>query len=159
VGLSHLLTRGVREALLEGRPELDAFLRQAGAPEGTGEHIAQTLEAMPGLIVALDRALSKPEVPPFASALFDVVVRYLIRDDDLIPTHGGESILGLLDDVFLLHRAAQELRAHLDGVEMRSVDGGVHLLEGVLPAEVVRQLDRQVARAVEEAQVRISLFP
>ena len=55
-------------------------------------------------------------------------------------------MLGLLDDAYLLHRAAQELRHHMEAVYMRSVDGGVELLSRVLPADVTRQLDEKSER-------------
>lgn len=152
MSLPNLLTRGVREALTEGATQLEAFLAEGTHEEGTAEHLHQTLEAMPGLLVALDAALRRDDAPLFSRTLFGVVLSYLLREDDLIPMHEGEPLLGLLDDTYLLHRAAQELRDHLTAVDLRSVDGGASLLASVLPADVVRRLDAIVRSAQEEAR-------
>jgi uncharacterized membrane protein YkvA (DUF1232 family) len=153
MSLFNLLTRGVREALAEGGADLEAFLAEGAHEEGTAEHLRQCLEAMPGLLVALDGALRTEAAPLHARALFMVVVGYLLQEDDLIPVHEGEPLLGLLDDTYVLHRAAQELRDHVQPVDLRSVDGGVALLRSVLPRDVVRRLDATVEEATAEAAV------
>jgi hypothetical protein len=152
MALHHLLTRGIESALAEGEGELAAHLIHLGHPTETVEHVRQTVEAMPGLLVALDRALSIEGAPRFARALYMVVLGYLIQDENLIPTDERHPVLGLLDDTYLLHRAAQELRDHMGSVYMRSVDGGVALLSRVLPAEIVEQLDAKIDHALGRAQ-------
>ena len=153
MGLHNLLTRGVRAALAEGDEDLVRYVVQGGHAEGTAEHLRQTLEAMPGLLVAIDAALRRsPAASQFGRTLFLVVTGYLLRDDDLIPVHEGQPLLGLLDDTYLLHRAAQELRDEIAMVDMRSVDGGASLLASVLPKDVVRQLDATIDRARLEAE-------
>lgn len=154
MGLHNLLTRGIRSAMADGAAELEAYLERQGGPPDTALHVKQTLEAMPGLLVALDRALSSGEAPLFARALYLVVLGYLIHDDDLIPGD-RHPVLGLLDDTYLLHRAAQELRDHMGTVYMRSVDGGVELLARVLPPHVVAELDAKIRHATTAAE-RIS---
>lgn len=150
MGLHALLERGIRSALDDGGHTLEEQLGHL--PGDTVEHVRQTLEAFPGLLVAIDRALWHKSTPPEARALFMVVVSYLLADDDLVPTSEARPVLGLLDDAYLLHRAAQELRDHLEGVELRSVDGGTQLLQDVLPPDVVRQLDAKVEDALRDAR-------
>jgi uncharacterized membrane protein YkvA (DUF1232 family) len=152
MALHHLLTRGIRSALADGEGELVAYVTHLGQPAETVEHVRQTVEAMPGLIVALDRALAHRDAPLFARSLYMVVLSYLIHDDDLIPTDDRHPVLGLLDDSYLLHRAAQELRDHMEAVYMRSVDGGVDLLARVLPDDVIEQLDAKIRDAVGAAE-------
>jgi uncharacterized membrane protein YkvA (DUF1232 family) len=151
MALHHLLNRGIKSALAEGEGELAAHLLHLGHPPETIEHVRQTVEAMPGLLVALDRALSSEGAPRFARALYVVVLSYLIHDDDLIPTDDRHPVLGLLDDTYLLHRAAQELRGQMGTVYMRSVDGGVALLSRVLPPGIVEQLDAKIDDALGRA--------
>lgn len=151
MGLHQILVRGLGSALHEGEAELDAHVAQLGETPETAEHIRQTVEAMPGLLIAVDRALRMPEVPLFARTLYFVVMSYLLQDDDLIPMHEGRPVLGLLDDAYLLHRACQELRNHMTSVEMRSVDGGAALLARVLPEPVAAQLNAKIVDAVSEA--------
>lgn len=152
MGLHHLLTRGIASALVDGGAELGAHLTRLGQPPETVEHVRQTVEALPGLLVALDRALWQRDAPLYARALYMTVVSYLIHDDDLIPTDERHPVLGLLDDTYLLHRAAQELRDHMGTVYMRSVDGGVDLLARVLPPSIVEQLDTKIREAVGTAE-------
>lgn len=114
-------------------------------PEGTTQHLEQALEALPGLLLALDGALYSDRAPKHARDTFNAVVRYLLLEEDLIPTRpDGDAVVSLLDDVYLLHRAAQELREHVDQVDFRSVDGGVELLRAVLPPSVIRALDERI---------------
>ncbi len=152
MALHHLLTRGIRSALADGEGELAAHLISLGHPPETIEHVRQTVEAMPGLLVALDQALSTDGAPRFARALYLVVLSYLIHDDDLIPTDERHPVLGLLDDTYLLHRAAQELRDQMGTVYMRSIDGGAALLARILPPDIVEQLDAKIGKAIGAAR-------
>ncbi len=155
MALHLLLTRGIRSALADGEAELALHLSRLNQPPETVEHVRQTVEAMPGLLVALDRALAHRDAPLFARSLYMVVLSYLIHDDDLIPADDRHPVLGLLDDTYLLHRAAQELRHHMEAVYMRSVDGGVDLLARVLPAPIIAQLDDKIREAVGTAEAMI----
>jgi hypothetical protein len=152
MSLNAILDRGIKATFVEGEGELLAYLSRRGHPPETADHVRQTVEAIPGLLIALDRALRDTDAPLFARALHMVVLTYLIRDDDLIPATERQLVLGVLDDTYLLHRAAQELRDHMGTVYMRSVDGGVDLLARVLPPEVVEELDARVAEAVGTAE-------
>ncbi|HEY8427599.1 MAG TPA: hypothetical protein VIL20_04460 [Sandaracinaceae bacterium] len=152
MALHHLLVRGIRSALADGEDQLAAHLASLGHPAETVEHVRQTIEAMPGLLVALDRALWSRDAPLFARALYMVVLSYLIHDENLIPTDERHPVLGLLDDTYLLHRAAQELRDYMTSVYMRSVDGGVDLLTRVLPTDVTARLDAKILAAVGTAE-------
>lgn len=146
------MDRGIASAL-EGRDEeLAQLATAAGIDPAAAEHLRQTLEALPGLVEQIHGALRGADVAPVARALFLGVMRYLFLDEDLIPSRGGQVLLGLLDDTYLVHRTAQELRDHLYPVDLRSIDGGADLLGQVLPREVVHQLDRLVASAREEAE-------
>src|SRR5690606_27660089 len=111
-----LARRGIRSALAGGgEDQLATRLSSLGHPPETIEHVRQTIEATPGLLVALGRAPWSKDAPRFARALYMVVVPsyHLIRDaDKLIPTDERHPVLGLLEDTYLLHRTAQELRDH-----------------------------------------------
>lgn len=65
-------------------------------------------------------------------------------DDNLIPSHAGKPLLGLLDDVYMIHLAAIELEDHLGRIDLRSVVGGAELLAQILPRDVVAQLRDRV---------------
>jgi len=102
------------------------------------------LEAMPGLLVAIERTISENSNSKRCQDLFETVVRYALEEEDLIPSHAGRPILGLLDDVYLLHLVGYELRYELRRVSIRSVGGGLALLRSVLPVDVTRELSRMV---------------
>lgn len=137
-----LLERGIRSVLQEaaGEEELRALLAARGMEAEAAEHVRQTLEAMPALLVAMEKALADPGAPAHARRMFQTVVHYIMTDDNLIPSHAGKPILGLLDDVYLVHVAALELEDQLGKVDMRSVAGGAQLLEQVLPELVTKAL-------------------
>ena len=145
MSLHALLERGIREALAEGQGELEAYVAERNGEPGTVPHLRQALEALPGLLNALDGAIYSPEVPAHARDTFSHVVRYLLLEDDLVPSRDDRLLVGMLDDAYLLHRAAQELREHIAGVDFRSIDGGAALLAGVLPPDVVAVLDDHLA--------------
>jgi hypothetical protein len=126
----------LRELLISRRVDLTA-----------AAHIRQTLEALPGLLASIERALAATHATEHARELFLVVLSYVLDDDNLIPSHAGKPLLGLLDDVYVLHLAALELEKHLGRVDMRSVAGGAHLLEQVLPREIITALKAKVHKA------------
>lgn len=113
---------------------------------GAAEHVRQTLEAMPALLVAMERALGDPAAPAHARRMFQTVVHYIMTDENLIPSHAGRPLLGLLDDVYLIHVAALELEDQLGRVDLRSVAGGAQLLEEALPPFVTEALRGFVRR-------------
>lgn len=141
MALHGLLERGLREAIATSEGELEAYVAERDLEVETAAHLRQALEALPGLLVALDGAIYSPGVPDHARATFSHVVRYLLLEDDLVPSRDDRVLVGMLDDVYLLHRAAQELREHIAGVDFRSIDGGADLLARVLPSDVVAVLD------------------
>lgn len=150
MALNGLLERGLREAIAESDGELEAYVAERELEAETADHLRQTLQAMPGLLRALDGAIYSEGVPPHARATFSHVVRYLLLEDDLVPSRDDRLLVGMLDDVYLLHRAAQELREHIEGVDFRSIDGGTDLLARVLPSDVVSVLDDHL-RSVQAA--------
>ena len=137
-----LLERGIRSVLDEpaGEDELRQLLIAQRVDAEAAEHVRQTLEAMPALLVAMEKALADPGAPPHARRMFQTVVHYIMTDENLIPSHAGKPLLGLLDDVYLIHVAALELEDHLGKVDLRSVAGGAQLLEQVLPELVTKAL-------------------
>jgi len=139
--MNALLERGLREAIAESNGELESYVAERELEAETAEHLRQALQALPGLLVALDGAIYSEGVPAHARATFSHVVRYLLLEDDLVPSRDDRLLVGMLDDVYLLHRAAQELREHIEGVDFRSIDGGTDLLARVLPNDVVAVLD------------------
>jgi hypothetical protein len=148
MSLHTLLERGIRQAVGEASGELEAYLEERNLDPETAEHLRQAIQALPGLLVALDGAIYSPSVPAHARDTFSHVVRYLLLEDDLVPTRDDRVLVGMLDDVYLLHRAAQELREHIDGVDFRSIDGGTDLLARVLPGDVVAVLDDHLANVI-----------
>jgi len=156
MGLQKVLERGMRLTLQESGDELEAYVRDRGMDDETAAHLRQTLVAIPGLLVAVDGALYDGDAPRWARALFLFVVRYLLTDEDFLPARDDRPLVGLLDDGYLLHRAVQELREHVAGVELRSVDGGAELLARVLPDEVVRLLEDRLTQARREVEALVS---
>ena len=106
--------------------------------------------AMPALLVSMDAALAK-HADPRRVALWRSVLSYLLTDEDIIPTDEGKPLRGVLDDAYLLHRAAQELRRDLPGIDLRDLDGGTALLESILPNGITRELDERVLRILRAA--------
>ena len=149
MSLRNLLAKGIEVTLAtdSARADLDRLIADASLPADAAEHVRHTLEAMPGLLGSIYEALSDPTAPPPARSLFNAVVAYLLEEDDLIPTHSDSPMLGMLDDLYLLHRAALEIASHLGRVDMRSIAGGAQLLESLLPAEVVEELERKIKMA------------
>lgn len=147
MSLHGLLTRGIEQVLSLADAELDELLASQQLPRDAGEHIEATVRAMPGLLSSMQAAMAKPDAPKHARELFLVAVDYLLTEDDLIPSHAGQPLYGLLDDVYLLHVAAYELRDHVGPVDERSVAGGMALLEMALPRDVVTQLKAKVHAA------------
>lgn len=153
MALHGLLRRGIAASLaLPGaRAELDAIAAHAGLPVEAGAHLVATVEAIPGLLLAIDVETRKPDAPAFLRDLWLAVVGYLLLDDDLVPSREGAPLGGALDDALVVHLAAQALRDRLRSVDLRSVDGGVELLRAVLPPAVAGSLSRAVADAVARA--------
>ncbi len=133
-----LLSRGIRTVLddPEADRELADLVKAARLPADAADHIRQTLRAMPGLLVAIERTIAANATPKHHQALFDTVVKYALQEDDLIPSHAGRPVLGLLDDVYLLHLVAYELREELVDVSIQSIAGGTALLEAILERSV-----------------------
>lgn len=152
MSLPGLIERGIEVVLRE--PGADAELRQlaidAGYDLDAVDHLRQTLVAMPALLVAVTRDLDHADAA--TRRVFHAVIDYLIQEENLIPSHDGRPLLGLFDDVYLVHLAAKALEAHLQQVDMRSVSGGAHLLEQVLPRSVTSELRGIVDRAVTGAR-------
>lgn len=140
-----LLERGIAAVLaeVEAAEELRELVTAAGHDEDAVEHVRQTLEAMPALLVAVTRDLSSKDRK--TRHLFNTVLDYLLTEDNLIPSHAGKPLLGLLDDVYLVHVAAIAVQDRLGRVDMRSVTGGADLLEQILPRDVTGKL-RDIVR-------------
>ena len=156
MSIAGLLERGVKSVLddPESDKELDELLGARAMDAESAEHVRQTVAAMPGLLVSVERALAAPETPPHARELFLIVLSYVLDEENLIPSHAGKPLLGLLDDVYLLHLAALELKGNLRRVELHSVAGGAHLLEQILPRSVVGDLRAKIHEAREAVAER-----
>ncbi len=154
MALGELLKRAIVTVTEEGAEEIAMLVRTAGLPDEAADHVQQTLHAFPGLLIGMERSPADEGVPPYAQALFAQVMAYLLEDDNLIPSHAGKPILGLLDDDYLLHRAALEIGDALGRVDLRSVAGGCDLLSKLLPRDVVTQLEHHVTAAKEHAASR-----
>lgn len=148
MALQGLFRLGIRTALERGGSELEELVVTVGLPREAADHVRETLMAMPALLVSMDAALAQ-HADASRRALWRSVLSYLLMDDDLIPTNEGKPLRGVLDDAYLLHRAAQELRRDLPGIELRDLDGGAALLKSVLPIGIARELDDRVVRIVQ----------
>jgi uncharacterized membrane protein YkvA (DUF1232 family) len=145
MALHGLLRVGIRAAIVEHGDELERIAVNAGMPEGTGPHLAQTLEAVPGMLVALDTVVATGDAA--TRQLWFSVLSYVLLDDDLLPSRDGGPIFGVLDDAYLVHAAVERLLDRVSAqarIDARSVAGGRQLLRLVLPAGVVRKLDDKV---------------
>ena len=140
MSLPGLLERGIEVVLRSSsaEDELRELVAKAGLEAEAAEHLRQTLEAIPSILVAITRDLSKGD--PTIRSLFHAIVDYLIQEENLIPSHAGRPILGLLDDVYLVH------------VDMRSISGGAQLLEQVLPRGVITSLRSIVDDAIRSTR-------
>lgn len=145
MALQGLFRLGIRTALERGGTEIEELVAAVGLPPGSADHVLETLMAMPALLVSMDAALAK-HADPRRVALWRSVLSYLLTDEDIIPTDEGKPLRGVLDDAYLLHRAAQELRRDLPGIDLRDLDGGTALLESILPNGITRELDERVLR-------------
>lgn len=152
MALQGLLRLGIRTALERSGEELEELVSAVGLPRDAADHVRETLLAMPGMLVAIDRALEAGGQPE-RLALWRSLASYLLTDDDLVPTDEGRPIRGVLDDAYLLHRAAQAMRRDLPVVDLRDLDGGADLLASILPGSITDPLDARV-RAVMGAEVR-----
>jgi hypothetical protein len=142
-----LIARGVEVILASeaADAELRELARSCLRDEDAAVHVRQTIEAMPALLVAITRDLASADEAP--RRLFHAIVDYLIQEENLIPSHAGRPLLGLLDDVYLVHVAAISVESHLGRVDMRSVAGGAQLLEQILPRGISAELRGMVDRA------------
>ena len=113
----------------------------------------QALEALPGLLVALDRVVQAGD-DARVQRMWSSLVSYLLLDEDLVPSRDGAPIEGLLDDAYLAHIAVDRMSKHVSdrsAIDLRSVAGGAQLLRSVLPPSVASALDRRVDAALEKA--------
>lgn len=149
MALAGLLTRGIRSTLDAHGSELEPLALRHGLPAGAGEHLAQTIEAIPGLLVALDREVQLGE--PAARAMWSQLLSYLLLDEDLIPSRDGAPIEGLLDDAYLIHAVVARVLRTLSGhtrLDPRSISGGFELLGSALPPGVRADLDARIEAAL-----------
>src|SRR5690606_2125935 len=92
MSIAGLLERGIRSVLIEPESEIElrALLGARATDPDSAEHVRQTIEAMPGLLVSIERALAAPEAPAHARELFLVLLSYVLDDENLIPSHVGK---------------------------------------------------------------------
>jgi|GEM_PF-2603494 len=149
MALVGLLSRGIRNTLDAHGDALEPLALAHGLPEGAGEHLAQTIEAIPGLLVALDREVQRGDRD--AQAMWSQLLSYLLLDEDLIPSRDGAPIDGLLDDAYLVHAVVVRVLRTISGdtkLDPRSVSGGAELLKQVLPTPVLAALDARIEAAL-----------
>ena len=151
MSIAGLLERGVKSVLddPESEKELDALLGSSAMDAESADHVRQAVGALPGLLQSVERSLAAPGTPAHARELFLVVLSYMLDEENLIPSHAGKPLLGLIDDVYLLHLAALELKGHLRRVDLNSVAGGALLLEQLLPRSAVGALRAKIHEARE----------
>jgi uncharacterized membrane protein YkvA (DUF1232 family) len=147
MSLGFVLRKGLDSVIGSDDRAIHEIIEHIGATPDHVEHIRATLMTLPDLMFAVDRALRNGSAPAHAKRMWLMVISYLVLDRDLIPASEDNPVLGLLDDAYLLHRAAEELAPHLESVDVRSISGGAEMLAGLLPITVVRQLDAKLANA------------
>lgn len=153
MALQGLLRLGIRTALERSGSELEELVVSVGLGREAADHVRETLMAMPALLVSIDGALAR-HADSSRLALWRSLLSYLLMDEDLIPTNEGRPVRGILDDAYLLHRAAQEMRRDLPGFELRDLDGGTALLRSALPIGIARELDDRVVRIMQASGPR-----
>lgn len=149
MAIQGLLRLGIRTAIAQSGEELEELVLAVGLPREAADHVREALMAMPGLLVAIDRAL-ETQGQRDRLALWRSLASYLLTDDDLVPTDEGKPIRGVLDDAYFVHRAAQVMRRDLPGVELHDLDGGADLLASILPGSITDPLDARVRAMTSE---------
>jgi len=149
MALGYLIEKGLEAILGEDDAALEKVVTGLGVGAEAAAHVHEALVALPTLMRAVDDALWRESTPKEARLLWLTVVSYLVHDRDMVPANDSNPIMGLVDDVYLVHKVALELQDHLGSVDMLSVAGGAQLLGGMLPAGLVRQLDDRITQAKE----------
>lgn len=145
MALHALLRRGIQVTLAEHGAQLEHIAANAGLPEGAAAHLAQAIEAVPGLLVALDGLVQEGDEA--TRRLWVSVVSYLLLEDDHVPSEDGTRLSGVLDDAYLVHAVVERFLARVSAtsrLDPRSVAGGRQLLGQTLPPRVVRALDERL---------------
>ena len=132
--MRELQRRGIGSVLEQGAGDVPASQLPAARA---------ALDGMVELLCAFNRATTNEQVPMAVRALFPAVLSYCFTEDDLLPSRGSQLVLGLLDDAFIVHRAAVEVAGPL-GVDLETTRKHLAFLEQVLPADVRRRLDALV---------------
>lgn len=155
MAIADLLERGVKSVLGDPRTqaELRKLLTDGAMDADSAAHVRQALEALPGLLVSVERALAAPNAPLYARELLILALTDVREDHNPDRSHEGKPMLGLLVSVYMLHLVALELRSHLGRVDMRSVSGANQLLDRLLPRSVVTALREKVHEARETVRL------
>ncbi len=152
MGLQLMMARGIEQMITEGAADLEAH----HAANGESYSVAGVLEAiraLPVVLEALDEITWDDNAPPAARALLPMVVTYLLRSDDLIPSHEGQILLGVMDDAYLTHRIALQVSGVMTSRQGSALARYLEHLSAALPETVVGALDEMA----EDAFLRITV--
>ena len=140
MALGVLLSRGIESALADGW----AQFTQTHGPPARVQEIPAVLRRMPAVLDRMGETALDDEAPVAARALLPTVLTYLLRHDDEIPADENQLIFGILDDAYVVLRAAAELDAALGNPTVPSLHRDLGTLRQALPRSVVDTLDTMV---------------
>jgi uncharacterized membrane protein YkvA (DUF1232 family) len=146
-----VLRRGLESILNEGKNNFRTYLEQNGFPAEWEEKAYSSIMSIPDVLLVLNQLTYDRNAPLAARALFPALVSYMLNEADLIPSHKGQLVIGLLDDAFLVHCVARKLAAKLsDHIKVAS-DEHLAFLEKIVPEEVREELEAIVEETITEA--------
>lgn len=96
---------------------------------------------MPRLLVQLDAVTRNDSAPIVPRALFPLIMSYLLIEEDLLPPAKG-AVLSLMDDAYLVHRAAGEIASAVPSAGIHVLPAHVNALRRVMPADLTAKLDK-----------------
>lgn len=143
MGLRAPIEKGLFSLCEEAEPELVAQLGREAAAGAI-----EAVRAIPRVLEALSAIAWDDTTPQSARALFAIVAIYLLRTDDLVPAHEGQELLGLMDDAYLLFRAAGTVSTLLPDLTAHELALWSRSVEVTLTEEVRSSLDGMIDNAV-----------
>ncbi len=151
-----ILERGLKTILDDNQHELVLLLQRKNLPSEWLSTLLGAVQDIPNLILKMNKLVFNENAPVSLRALFPSILNYLLDDEDLIPSHKDQEIIGLLDDAYLVHKVATILSENFSDFEAASSKKFLEVLVELIPSNVKEQLDRLIddtfVRVVGEAE-------
>lgn len=151
-----LFRRGIQSVFVDGERDFVRQLQDRGMTAHDVPAARAAVESMVDTLVAFNRATQDESVALAVRALFPALVTYFFDEENLVASRGERLIFGLLDDAFLVHRAAAEVGGSLPGFNRDANAAHLAFLGKALPDEVKQQLvalvDETLSAAVSQAE-------